>query len=167
MLEKKGEQYPLLTVTPQGREWLKGGEQLLLLSYQEVNGERRQKKSLDYDSVLFEQLRQFRKEIAHERGVPPFMIFSDVSLQEMCFYFPVSDEDFLSITGVGEQKLESFGDRFVRMIQAYVKENNIVPIAQKIHTRRSTSSRATTGNHLRTQALLAQKMSLEAIAHKQ
>lgn len=82
-------------------------------------------KGLKYDSVLFEELRILRKEIAQEKNVPPFVIFGDVSLQEMCTYYPTNNEEFLEINGVGEQKLRDYGDLFIQRIFLYVKNNNV------------------------------------------
>ncbi|MAG78227.1 hypothetical protein CL616_02565 [archaeon] len=82
-------------------------------------------KSEKYDKKLFEKLRRFRKLISEERNVPPFIIFGDVSLREMALYFPKTREEMLKIKGVGQQKLRDFGDRFLRVIKAYVEENGI------------------------------------------
>ena len=68
----------------------------------------------DYDGVLFEAL---RKEMADARGVPPFVIFGDVSLRQMAAYFPQSTESFSRISGVGQVKLEEYGPRFLEAIR--------------------------------------------------
>jgi ATP-dependent DNA helicase RecQ len=57
--------------------------------------------------------------------VPPFVIFSDASLQEMAYFFPADKVNFEKISGVGARKLESFGDDFLRIINAHLKENNL------------------------------------------
>lgn len=81
-----------------------------------------------YDRILFEKLRTLRKEIADERNFPPFIIFGDVSLIEMSTYFPKNNKEFLDINGVGQQKLNDFGNLFLEVINNHVKENNIFPI---------------------------------------
>ncbi|MDP3916829.1 MAG: ATP-dependent DNA helicase RecQ [Nanoarchaeota archaeon] len=85
------------------------------------------KEKITYDKNLFEKLRTLRKQIADERNVPPFIIFGDVSLREMSSYFPKNEHEFLRINGVGQQKLKDFGESFLKIINDYVRENNIVP----------------------------------------
>ncbi len=85
------------------------------------------KEEIIYDKILFEKLRNLRKQIADERNFPPFIIFGDISLREMSFYFPKNEEAFLKIKGVGRQKLNDFGESFLKVINDYVRENNIVP----------------------------------------
>lgn len=72
---------------------------------------------LDYDQNLFEKLRELRKEIATEQGVPPFVVFSDTSLVEMAAVRPRNDDELLEITGVGKYKLERYGGRFLAVLQ--------------------------------------------------
>jgi ATP-dependent DNA helicase RecQ len=79
-----------------------------------------------YDKRLFEKLRALRKDLAEQRRVPPYVIFSDVSLQEMSSLLPENYMEFLEIKGVGEKKLEDFGEMFLSVIKKYVKEKNFV-----------------------------------------
>lgn len=83
-------------------------------------------KEVDYDLVLFEKLRNLRKQIADRKGVSSFIIFSDKSLKEMSYYFPSNNEEFLKINGVGQQKLIDFGELFLKIINNHKKENNVV-----------------------------------------
>ncbi|MBI2045336.1 ATP-dependent DNA helicase RecQ [Candidatus Pacearchaeota archaeon] len=78
-----------------------------------------------YNPELFEKLRILRKQVANQRNVPPFIIFGDVSLREMARCLPSNDEEFLNIKGVGQQKLEDFGDLFLKTIKTYLKEKSI------------------------------------------
>ena len=80
---------------------------------------------LDYDRGLFEALRKLRRMLAEDRGVPPYVVFGDASLQEMAHYAPMSKESFARITGVGEAKLEQYGDIFLRCIRAYAQEHGL------------------------------------------
>ncbi|RDW22336.1 DNA helicase RecQ [Oceanobacillus arenosus] len=77
----------------------------------------------DYQEDLFAQLRTLRKQIADEKGVPPYVLFSDVTLKELSRYFPVTKEDMLEIKGVGEKKYEQYGEEFLTIIQNWRKEN--------------------------------------------
>ncbi len=72
----------------------------------------------DYDEDLFGKLRSKRKELADRRGVPPYVIFSDKSLIDMCQKRPKSKTQFAKVFGVGEQKLDKFADIFLRVINS-------------------------------------------------
>lgn len=74
----------------------------------------------NYNPFLFEKLKFLRKEIAQKRNIPPYMVFGDVSLREMSTFFPKNNQDFLKIKGVGQQKLEDFGDEFINAIKEFV-----------------------------------------------
>ncbi|MDP2656659.1 MAG: DNA helicase RecQ [bacterium] len=71
------------------------------------------------DNELFQELRALRRKIAEQRNVPPFVIFSDKSLLEMTEYLPQEREQFSKIFGVGAQKLEDFGHKFMEVIRQY------------------------------------------------
>ena len=78
---------------------------------------------LDYDEVLFAQLRGLRKQIADQRDVPAYIVFSDVSLRQMARYYPTTGTEFARISGVGEKKLEDFGGAFIELIASYLQGN--------------------------------------------
>lgn len=75
---------------------------------------------IDYNKELFDKLRVLRKNLAVQRNVPPFIIFGDASLQEMARRKPSNTKEFLKIKGVGQQKLNDFGELFLDLIQEYV-----------------------------------------------
>jgi ATP-dependent DNA helicase RecQ len=75
------------------------------------------------DEVLFEKLRGLRKQLADERAVPPYIIFSDVSLRQMSRLYPANNQDFSRISGVGDRKLREFGEIFLREIAAHLQSN--------------------------------------------
>jgi len=70
-----------------------------------------------YDRVLFEALRGLRRAIAEERGVPPYLVFSDASLRDMARLKPRTREALLEVKGVGEWKAETFGERFLAVVR--------------------------------------------------
>jgi ATP-dependent DNA helicase RecQ len=72
------------------------------------------------DEALFDRLRRLRKKLADERGVPPYIVFSDVALRQMAHYYPVNRTQFSRINGVGERKLEEFGVGFMAEIAAHL-----------------------------------------------
>ncbi len=75
------------------------------------------------DEVLFDRLRRLRRQLADERNVPAYIVFSDVSLRQMARDYPASEREFARITGVGEKKLREFGDAFLAEIAAHVENN--------------------------------------------
>ncbi len=75
------------------------------------------KAELEYNSALFALLRQKRKEMADEAGVPPYVIFSDKTLVEMAAYYPQSVASLLNISGVGQVKLRQYGEAFLDVIK--------------------------------------------------
>ncbi|MBC3766543.1 DNA helicase RecQ [Neptunicella marina] len=73
-----------------------------------------------YDRELFAKLKHLRKKIAEEDQVPPYVVFSDVSLAEMAEQVPENQGEFLDINGVGHTKLERYGERFLAAIQKHL-----------------------------------------------
>ena len=79
--------------------------------------------AIECDEVLFARLRALRRRLADERGVPAYIIFSDVSLREMARTYPMDSTEFRRIAGVGEQKLKDFGEAFMSAIRSHSAEN--------------------------------------------
>ena len=75
------------------------------------------------DEALFEKLRTLRKRLADERGVPSYIIFSDVTLRQMARFYPLMNAEFTRISGMGEKKLREFGDEFRAEISAHLEMN--------------------------------------------
>ena len=74
------------------------------------------------DNKLFAKLRQLRKKMADNQDLPPYIIFSDVSLSEMSEIMPTTDAQFLNISGVGQIKLNKYGHEFLSVIKQYVDQ---------------------------------------------
>ncbi|MCH7568395.1 MAG: RecQ family ATP-dependent DNA helicase [Nanoarchaeota archaeon] len=130
------------------------------LIFEEVKG------GIDYDQVLFEKLRVLRKQIADDRNFPPFIIFGDVSLREMSFYFPKDDKEFLRINGVGQQKLNDFGESFLKVINDYTRENSIVP-EKNLRMNHKRRIRHLSRNYQKTKEMILKRISIEKIAKVQ
>jgi len=71
------------------------------------------------DADLFQELRALRRIMAEERGIPPYLIFSDASLHEMARERPTTEEEFLQIKGVGLRKLQELGPRFLACLRRH------------------------------------------------
>ena len=114
--------YSVLKLTPQALPILRGEAQLELAvpRTRDKTVKKKAPKStinLNTDELrLFETLREIRKHLAEESKVPPYVIFGDASLVEMCRDRPATNEEFLEITGVGQVKLERHGETFLEAI---------------------------------------------------
>jgi len=77
------------------------------------------------DSALLQMLRDLRKKIAKQKNLPPFVIFQDPSLEEMCTHYPITIDELKQISGVGAGKAMKFGAPFIDLIGKYVEDNDI------------------------------------------
>ncbi|MBA7536500.1 ATP-dependent DNA helicase RecQ [subsurface metagenome] len=126
VIHQDGDKYPVLKLTKKGIDILHGKETIDALKTEEKKKRPRalgDEGFTPYDEYLFEKLRALRKKIAEEQNVPPFIIFSDRTLHEMCRYYPGNMSDMKRISGVGDTKLEQYGEGFIREIKAYINEN--------------------------------------------
>lgn len=111
-LQASSGQYPVLQLAAEGVGVLKGETKVTRKMAVKV------KQALPEDNELFEELRQLRRELAEEQGVPPFVIFSDKTLYSMCEVMPETLTDMLYVKGVGESKLEKYGELFLDILNA-------------------------------------------------
>lgn len=116
---KEGE-YPMVILNSQSVKILKGEEKVVLK-------EPAKAEKIITNSDLFEILRSCRREIADEESIPPYLIFADTTLREISSRYPVTSEQMLDISGVGELKLKKYGNRFLKIIREYVEKNKIQP----------------------------------------
>ena len=84
------------------------------------------KEAAEADPALFERLRALRKRLADEAGVPPYIVFSDAALRDMCAKLPATDDEFLEVSGVGATKLARYGEAFLAEIAAHLREAGAV-----------------------------------------
>ena len=78
-----------------------------------------------FDEQLYDLLIDLRKSIAKEMGVPPFVVFQEPSLKDMCFQYPIELEELTNIQGVGVGKAQRYGEPFIALIANYVEDNDI------------------------------------------
>lgn len=110
-----------------GRAWLilKDKETLSgLLDDRPEENTAGQKDSGQYDKDLFDLLRKKRKELADEANLPPFTIFHDRTLKEMAAFLPITRESLSAIYGIGEKKIEKYGDNFLNIIIQHCRNRN-------------------------------------------
>ena len=113
------ERYGALVLEEKCRPILRGEETIQLRRDIKPKTIRQQTKTsltADIDVALWEALRECRRLFAEELGVPPYVIFHDSSLQEMCSNLPQNMEEFLLVSGVGERKMEKYGPAFMSVI---------------------------------------------------
>jgi len=121
-LVKTDDEYPVLKLGDSANEVLKNGKTVqmkLLIEKQEIATEKKETKPLD--DKLFAKLRELRLAIAKEQNVPAFVIFPDSTLIDMCTKVPMTDVEFLNVSGVGKIKLERYGERFLKTIAEFKK----------------------------------------------
>lgn len=114
-------QYPVIKLTNKAVAVLKG----------EMNVFRKMAvitEKVQQNNELFEELRHLRKEIATNEGIPPYIVFSDKTLREMSIAIPQSYHELLNIHGVGEKKVEKYGEAFLSLLKKYEhKKDQEVP----------------------------------------
>ena len=151
LLVKNGDRYPTLAVTPDGRRFLNARSDLTLARPKPSGDGASDPKTKEppYYEALFELLRSLRKKIADERGVPPYVIFHDATLQQIASRLPQSRESFSRISGIGARKLEEFSDEFLAVIRSYARENGLTEsdITPRRNKRKSPERRTGTTYH--------------------
>jgi len=126
-LKSEGDRYPIVKLTPDGNDILSGTKEVLLTKPEEKVKIIQKDVDGSFDHDLFEILRNLRKKLADDAGMPPYIIFHDSSLVEMATYFPRSRSDFRTISGVGEHKLEKYGELFLNEIINYCENCEHAP----------------------------------------
>ena len=134
MLSKDIENYGILKITKEGKDFIKKPYPLMLVKdhdYDVADDEEAEamamgmSKDSGTDRTLFTMLKDLRKTIAKQNGLPPFVIFQDPSLEDMAIQYPITKEEMTQIAGVGAGKAEKFGEPFIKLIKEYVEENEI------------------------------------------
>lgn len=130
LIGKKIEEYGTLFLTPAGEEFLatKPSFQLIIdHDYDQLMKDSAPvvQKGGGGDKVLYNMLKDLRKEIGQQKNLPPFVIFQEPSLQDMAIQYPTSLEELNNIVGVGQGKAIKFGRPFIELIAKYVEDNDI------------------------------------------
>ncbi len=130
---KQDGEFRTLSISEMGMNALRK-RSVILGQLQEVEERPRNKEvrqtELEYNKALFALLRQKRKELADAAGVPPYVIFSDRTLVEMATYYPQSPESLLEMSGVGQVKLNQYGDDFLKVIRPYCQSHKLAAKAK-------------------------------------
>ena len=128
-IRKEVESYGIIKVTQKGQDFLKNPKSVSFFKerdYSDLSGPIIQdSKNTVVDENLFVLLKELTKQVSKEKQIPPFAIFQQPSLQEMCLYYPLTMEELKNISGVGNGKAKRFGQPFLDIIAKYVNENDI------------------------------------------
>lgn len=128
-LDKEVENYGVLKITPAGRKFIKNPTSFMIVEdndfseqYEEEGGDR---SGAALDPELYSMLKDLRKKVAKKQGLPGYVIFQDVSLEQMATMYPVTIEELQNIQGVGIGKAKRYGREFCELIKRHCEENDI------------------------------------------
>ena len=133
LIDKNIENYGLISVNKKGEGYIALPFPVTVTLDHDYDEEEKESESVApmgkggaADEELFSMLKDLRKKVAKQHGLPPFVIFQDPSLEDMAVQYPITVEEMQNITGVGVGKARKFGEEFVRLIKAYVEEKEII-----------------------------------------
>lgn len=127
-LKKDVENYGLLKLTPAGKRFIKRPRSfgvVLDAVFSDYDEEEAQGGTSVLDPELYQMLVDFRKKVAARQELPPYVIFQDVSLEQMATMYPVTLEELQNIQGVGAGKAKRYGKEFCELIKQHCEENGI------------------------------------------
>jgi ATP-dependent DNA helicase RecQ len=131
-LKKDIETYGVVKLTKKGKEYLKSPTSFMMTedhSFKDANDDTvvvAQGGGAVADENLFKLLKAERKKVADKLNLPPFVIFQDPSLEDMALKYPINLEELSNVHGVGEGKAKKYGTSFIKIIQDYVEDNDII-----------------------------------------
>ncbi|MGZ4036155.1 MAG: DNA helicase RecQ, partial [Bacteroidia bacterium] len=135
LLSKDVENYGLLKITKEGEAFLDKPYSMMVTKDHDYEGTESDdddagsgggnKAGSGADEALFAALKDLLKQTANKLKLPPYVIFQEVSLEEMAIQYPIKMEELVNITGVGQGKAQKFGKPFLDLISKYVEENEI------------------------------------------
>lgn len=131
LIYKEVESFGVLKLTEQGKAFIEKPSSFLLLKEHDFSNTDDDENFVSsgkggaFDETLYDLLLDLRKSVAKQMGVPPFVVFQDPSLKDMCLQYPITMDELTHIQGVGVGKAQRFGEPFVDLIAHYVEENDI------------------------------------------
>ena len=167
-LEKEVEKYGVLHLTDKGKSFVSNPGPLMLANQRDFSdvdsgdslAQTRGDSGGSLDPKLRALLTELRKKVSAEKELPPYVIFQDVSLDEMATHYPINPDELLRITGVGSGKAAKFGEPFTKLIAQYVEEEGI----ERDDALLVRSSGSKSSNKVTIIQLLDRKMGLDDIA---
>lgn len=127
---KEIENYGVLKISAKGKEFIENPHKVIMVEPKKYDASAaviasNAKGGGAADEELFAILKELRKEVARDQDLPPYVIFSEVSLEDMATQYPITMDELCNILGVGQGKADKFGAPFLETIQQYVEENDI------------------------------------------
>lgn len=130
-------EFPVVTPNEKSRNIVMGKEKVLFK-------EERKVQRIAEDNELFIILKNLRREIAENEGVPPYIVFGDNTLKEMSLRMPINKEQLLDISGVGEKKIDKYGDEFIEKVKEYIENNSLEVKFEFLNAKSKTTNSKTT-----------------------
>ncbi|MFD0991771.1 DNA helicase RecQ [Tenacibaculum geojense] len=130
-LKKEIEQYGVLKVTDIGKSYLENPSSFMMTEDHKYDTDdsgiivNQKSSAIGIDDKLVSMLKELRKKVGKQQGVPPFAVFQDPSINDMALKYPIDLEELSKVHGVGEGKAKKYGKEFVKLIANYVKDNDI------------------------------------------
>ena len=128
-IKKDIEDYGLLRITDKGKDFINNSKSFLISidqNFDENIAVTNNIQKSNIDSNLMNMLVKLRKEVAKDNSVPPYAVFQQFSLDDMCLKYPISHDEMVNIVGVGEGKAKRYSKKFTDLIKKYVEENDII-----------------------------------------
>jgi ATP-dependent DNA helicase RecQ len=132
LISKDIDTFGTLKLTDQGKEFIKSPKSFQLIKQHDFSNTDDDDSAIEmggkgaaFDETLYSLLVDMRKSLSKEKGIPPFVIFQEPSLKDMCFQYPITVEELTNIQGVGTGKAQRYGEPFVALIANYVEDNEI------------------------------------------
>jgi ATP-dependent DNA helicase RecQ len=132
LASKEIDTFGTLKLTDQGKEFIKNPKSFQLIKQHDFSNTDDDDSVIEmggkggaFDETLYSLLIDMRKSLSKEKGIPPFVIFQEPSLKDMCFQYPITVEELTNIQGVGTGKAQRYGEPFVALIANYVEDNEI------------------------------------------
>ncbi len=128
-LRKDVENYGILKLTPSGKKFLKAPESFMIVLDNEFAEDEEddvvEGNEAVLDPTLYAMLKELRKDISQRLSLPPYVIFQDISLEQMATVYPITNEELQNIQGVGAGKAHRYGKEFLDLIKKHCQENDI------------------------------------------
>lgn len=132
LVYKDVETFGTLKLTDAGKAFIKQPSSFMLIKQHDFSGTddddsivQSGGKGGAFDQVLYDLLIDLRKTISKQMEIPPFVIFQEPSLRDMCLQYPITMDELTNIQGVGTGKAQRYGEPFIDLIAHYVSENDI------------------------------------------
>ena len=131
-LEIEGGVYPIVKLAEKASGVLYNNEKVQLPVLKKMSTSKKPSSQLEINTELLKELKNLRKQIAMEESVPPYIVFNDVTLQEIAQKIPADWEGLSQITGIGDFKIKKYGPRLLKLIIGFCQKNGITPTSSKV-----------------------------------